>query len=263
MSFFTEFQVIRAVEKLKEGIDQSLSKSQIVNLLVNMREAKRKLDPNEFAVVNTLFLSYNDEKEKKTMNALAYIRVISEMISSFDKIAPFEKYSGMSELKRRTLIEEVKNSEVQIKVTGLVTAVRVSIGDVFSNLCDVTAAILAILSISCTVKFYLEHNAKDNPLYIDISKLYERQIAKICSQDRESEELFLKHIHTLCLDFEVFVKRAKEECGDCEENEVYGIAAAMLYFRLQKKSIELESDERLNAYLGIFKSAFVGIISNL
>ncbi len=76
------------------------------------------------------------------MDMYEYLKVASEIISAFNIIAPYEKYSGMSAYETRNLLEEIRNSEALIKANGLAYGIRSSIGDVFYKLDGSNAAVL-------------------------------------------------------------------------------------------------------------------------
>lgn len=43
MSIFPNLKAVKAIQNIKNGVPQELSKSQIVNLLINLPDAKKKL----------------------------------------------------------------------------------------------------------------------------------------------------------------------------------------------------------------------------
>ena len=161
MSIFPNLKAVKAIQNIKNGVPQELSKSQIVNLLINLPDAKKKLTNSQFGEIYSLFQVYNSSKEKTVMDMYEYLKVASEIISAFNIIAPYEKYSGMSAYETRNLLEEIRNSEALIKANGLAYGIRSSIGDVFYKLDGSNAAVFSIVSISSALKNYLLINYGD------------------------------------------------------------------------------------------------------
>ncbi len=95
--FLDNIIAIRNVQKIKNGGTAKLSLSQIVNLNINLVEAKRKLTPQEYSRVYSLYETYNHHTAKHYMNHSEYLRTTIDLLSEFDRLAPYEKYSGNAE----------------------------------------------------------------------------------------------------------------------------------------------------------------------
>lgn len=263
MPIFSNLKAVKAIQNIKKGVSQNLSKSQIVNLLINLPDAKKKLTNSEFSEIYSLFQVYNSNKEKTAMDMYEYLKVAGEIISAFNIIAPYEEYSGMSEYETRNLLEEIRNSEALIKANGLVYGIRGSIGDVFYKLDGSDAAVFSILSISSALKNYLDKKSTNNPIFEKISKSFVCEITKTCANNNEAINKMIENISTLSQSFEDRVVIAKNNFEECSEIELYGIAAASLYCNFQKNTIDIEDESKLEMYFEMFKTVFVKLVESL
>ena len=91
---FDTAKSIRAFNIIANGGQAELSKSQIVNLMINLMAAKQNLDRNTFYRVSDLYEAYRKNKEKVMMDAQKYSFVYIEISLDFSCIAPFELYAN-------------------------------------------------------------------------------------------------------------------------------------------------------------------------
>ncbi|MBU1094527.1 MAG: hypothetical protein KKH01_08700 [Firmicutes bacterium] len=83
---------IRKIKKNKPGY---LSPMQIVNGVVNLVDAKRKLNNREFELVHFIHLEISKYNEKKLFNSyMEYLEFLSYLICQFDIIIPYYKICG-------------------------------------------------------------------------------------------------------------------------------------------------------------------------
>lgn len=124
MSIFSDFQAISELKKLKKGKMASLSMSQIVCLITNMTDAKRNLPQEQYKDVYALFQEYRKCNTKLPLTMDDYLEIAIRIIKSFDKIAPYEKYSGGNELEfsfmMQDIRDEIKNKNIQEELFDLV-----------------------------------------------------------------------------------------------------------------------------------------------
>lgn len=87
------------VEKMRQGVDVSslkvpISRSSIVNEIVNIGQAKRNLSQEQYHSVYTLYKTFDNEKAEIPMTPPEYVTIYGSMIDSFQQLAPWEKYNG-------------------------------------------------------------------------------------------------------------------------------------------------------------------------
>ena len=148
--------ILKQVDQIEKGKPGELSKKDLVNLLINLSDAEKNLLSKEFIQVYELFEFYQRDTQRISMDFIKYLECSKEIIDEFNLIAPYEKYSGARENDAQHMVKEIDDSRTLIKANGLVTAVRVSIGDVFYNLEGQKGAISAIIAVSAALKYYLE-----------------------------------------------------------------------------------------------------------
>lgn len=87
------------VEKMRQGVDVSsfvvpISRSSIVNEIVNIGQAKKNLSQEQYRSVYALYKVYDNEKVEIQMTPPEYVMIYGSMIDSFQQLAPWEKYNG-------------------------------------------------------------------------------------------------------------------------------------------------------------------------
>lgn len=84
-----------AIRKIKKNKPGYLSPKQIVNGVVNLADAKRKLTNREFELVHSIFLEISKCNEKKLFNNyIEYLEFLSYLICQFDIVVPYYKICG-------------------------------------------------------------------------------------------------------------------------------------------------------------------------
>jgi len=130
---FDSIKAISDVQKIKNGRKAKLSKSQIVNLIINLQDAKKNLSAEDFKSVFEKFKQYRKETTKTEMGISDYLDTCFDLIDSFETIAPFELYNGgdssmirkespEKKQKRKTLKQI--NDIIALEEKTLVNAIR-------------------------------------------------------------------------------------------------------------------------------------------
>lgn len=109
MSIFSDFQAISELKKLKKGKVASLSMSQIVCVITNMTDAKRNLSSEQYRDVYALFQEYRKCNTKLSITMDDYLDIAIKIIKSFDRVAPYEKYSGGNELEFSFMMQDIRS----------------------------------------------------------------------------------------------------------------------------------------------------------
>lgn len=111
MGLFSDILAISNVQKIKNGKTAKLSMSQITGLITNMTDARNNLNREDFQKVYKLFLELRKCTTKLELNYENYIEVAIDIIKKFDKIAPYEKYSGGNELEFSFFMKDIRESQ--------------------------------------------------------------------------------------------------------------------------------------------------------
>ena len=126
MGFISGVIAIKKVSKIKAGGRATLSISDITNLIINLQDAKRNLSVEEFQAVHTLFSALQKARTKMELNLDGYCEEALTIIGIFNKIAPYELYSGMEKTESLFFMEDAKTLLVELepRSESLLSAMR-------------------------------------------------------------------------------------------------------------------------------------------
>ena len=110
MGLISGVLAIREVKKIRMGKKGKLSISQITGLITNMLDAKNNLDREDFNNVYALFSKFSKIRTKMLMDRNDYLEACMSIIKEFDKVAPYDKYSGSDDFELSFLLNEVRNN---------------------------------------------------------------------------------------------------------------------------------------------------------
>lgn len=113
MGIISDIKAMTDVQRIKNGGTAMLSISQIVNLIINLPDARKKLSPVEFERVYSLYKEMRKCKTKLPTDIEAYISTTIKIIKEFDKIAPYEKYSGGNELEFSFMMADIRGKNYE------------------------------------------------------------------------------------------------------------------------------------------------------
>ncbi|WP_298734561.1 hypothetical protein [uncultured Subdoligranulum sp.] len=111
MAIFEDLKAIFEIKKIKSGKVGKLSISQIVNLIINLQDAQKNLDREKYNDLQTLFYKFRKCNTKYPMNAEEYVSCCKKIICMFEKIAPYEKYSGGNEIETSFIMQDFRDSK--------------------------------------------------------------------------------------------------------------------------------------------------------
>ena len=94
MGLFSNIKVMPTFMKIRAGKKGYLSVSDIANAVINLNEAKMNLLEDEFIKIYSLYKELMLDNEKMILDLEGYLEIALNIIKRFDKIAPYEKYSG-------------------------------------------------------------------------------------------------------------------------------------------------------------------------
>lgn len=111
MMLFDAFKGMIEVRKIKKGKKGKLSISQITILITNMADAKKNLSEEEYNKVYGLFWELIKCNTKYEMDQNKYCEMAKDIIERFNKIAPYQKYSGGNELEFSFLVDDISQDD--------------------------------------------------------------------------------------------------------------------------------------------------------
>ena len=109
----SDIKAMGDVQKIKNGGIANLSTAQIVNLIINLPDARAKLSEEEYSQIHELYKEMRKCTTKIPMDMNFYCDTAVKIILEFDKIAPYEKYSGGNEIEFSFMMADIygKNHE--------------------------------------------------------------------------------------------------------------------------------------------------------
>ena len=113
MGLFADIKAIGAVQKIKNGGVCKLTIAQITGLLINLPDAEKNLSKQEFDQVYALFKEMRKCNTKMQMNIELYLDTAVKIIKEFDKIAPYEKYSGGNEIEFSFMMADIRGENYE------------------------------------------------------------------------------------------------------------------------------------------------------
>ena len=114
MGLFSDIKAIKEVQRIKNGGIAKLSIAQITGLITNMSDAQKNLSPQQFKNVYDLYKEFRKCNSKIDMDIETYNKTAVNIIKTFDKVAPYEKYSGGNEIEISLLLmNEIRSSEAK------------------------------------------------------------------------------------------------------------------------------------------------------
>lgn len=113
MGLFADIKAVGAVQKIKNGATALLTISQITGLLINLPDAEKNLSKEEFNRIYALFKEMRKCNTKMQMNIDLYLDTAVKIIKEFDKIAPYEKYSGGNEIEFSFLMADIRGKNYE------------------------------------------------------------------------------------------------------------------------------------------------------
>lgn len=105
MGIISSVKAVKNVEIIRNGGEAELSIAQIVNININLPDAKKKLDEKTFKEIFALFKEFQKCKMKVKYNWETYLKATEKVLMKFDEIAPYEKYCGINELELEIMSE--------------------------------------------------------------------------------------------------------------------------------------------------------------
>ncbi|MCI6956703.1 MAG: hypothetical protein SPI15_08945 [Candidatus Faecousia sp.] len=113
MGIISGIQAISGVQKIKNGGMAKLSISQVTSLIINLPDAQKNLSKEEYNRVYSLFSQMEKCTTKMLMNMDLYFDTVVKIIKKFDKIAPYEKYSGGNEIEFSFLMADIRGENYE------------------------------------------------------------------------------------------------------------------------------------------------------
>jgi hypothetical protein len=95
MGIFSDFSATSKIESIKRGRSESVSKSSIINMVINMQKAQRNLNASDYELIWNKFNEFRKDTHKQYINYRKYIEMVASMLFEMDLIAPCENYEGL------------------------------------------------------------------------------------------------------------------------------------------------------------------------
>lgn len=108
MGIFSDVSALIKVQKIKKGGTEKLSIGQITNLIINLPDAQKHTSEAEFQQIYALYQRLRQCRTKLETDFEGYLKTAVKIIALFDRIAPYEQYSGGDPIETAFLMSEVR-----------------------------------------------------------------------------------------------------------------------------------------------------------
>lgn len=88
------FGSLHRYNKIQKGRTAKMSMSEIVDIIINLMQAKSNLPPALYYEVRQLYNELHEQKDMIEMDIEKFQNMKKELIDKFDEIAPYEFYDG-------------------------------------------------------------------------------------------------------------------------------------------------------------------------
>lgn len=105
-------EAMLSARRIKSGGTEKLSIAQITNLIINIPDSQKNLSKEKFEEVYNLYHELQKCKTKLPLDYQGYLKTAIDIIRRFDKIAPYERYSGGNELEFSFLMNDIRNDKI-------------------------------------------------------------------------------------------------------------------------------------------------------
>lgn len=106
-------KAISDIQKIMRGGKAKLSIGQITMLIVNLQDAQKNLSKEQFQSVYSMYLAFTKCNTKMLIGLSEYYEAACQIISVFNKLAPYELYSGGNKIETKFLLQEVEKMEAE------------------------------------------------------------------------------------------------------------------------------------------------------
>lgn len=235
MGIFGDLKAAKDVQKLKNGGTAELSISQITGLLINLIDANKKLSKEKYNEIFKLYSELRTCKTKMKMDLNGYYETAVDIIKKFDKIAPYEKYSGGNEVEFKFLMDEIRNDESS------------SSNSKVKKYSDIEKAEICILLFNKSTRFI---NAFTELL--DDSAIFQ----KYCNLDPEDDLYNMAHIWFYCICYSIMTYNLR---NDINNKDLGLIRDSLIYITLGKDWVDFNNDLSSKYELDIKKKKNIDI----
>lgn len=108
MGIFSDVSALIKVQKIKKGGTKKLSIGQITNLIINLPDAQKHTSEAKFQQIYALYKRLRQCRTKFETDFEGYLETAVKIIALFDRIAPYEQYSGGDPIETAFLMSEVR-----------------------------------------------------------------------------------------------------------------------------------------------------------
>lgn len=104
----SDLKAILDIQRIKaRGGSAKVSVAQITKMVINLHDARANLTEMEFHDIHEAYLTFQKLNTKWKIDFDTYLVTAQKIVLAFNKIAPYEKYSGSDPEETQRFIQEI------------------------------------------------------------------------------------------------------------------------------------------------------------
>lgn len=122
MGIIGDLKAVKNIQRIKMGGTAKISVAQLTDVLINLVDAHKKLSEDDYNKIYEVYKNFKTQNKKMVLNMQSYVEEAIKIINEFDKIAPYEKYSGGNEQEFSFFMSDIRakrNIRIAQKVSNI------------------------------------------------------------------------------------------------------------------------------------------------
>ncbi|MDY5563784.1 MAG: hypothetical protein SPF74_00975 [Candidatus Limivicinus sp.] len=119
MGLLSSAFAIKKIQNIKKGGIEQLSVADIAMVITNLQDAQKNLPKDKFDKIYSLFNEFCKCTLKTSMGINEYLNTAIKIISKYDEIAPYEKYSGGDKMEFSVIMDDIRKNRVNDNIVQI------------------------------------------------------------------------------------------------------------------------------------------------
>ena len=119
MGLLSSAFAIKKIQNIKRGRIEQLSVADIAMVITNLQDAQKNLPKDKFDKIYSLFSEFCKCTLKTSMGINEYLNTAIKIISKYDEIAPYEKYSGGDKMEFSVIMDDIRKNRANDNIVQI------------------------------------------------------------------------------------------------------------------------------------------------